>query len=113
MRHNLLQGDSGGPLTYESGDQHILIGETSFVPYPCGQVSAFTFYEIFKVIKYIQANKYALYGRISYFRTWLESKMTSPTFCSGGPNTDTKNRRRKNKRKIKRKNALGIKDSKN
>ena len=24
------QGDSGGPLTYESGDQHILIGDVSF-----------------------------------------------------------------------------------
>ena len=35
---NNLQGDSGGPLTYESGDQHILIGETSFGPLPCAQV---------------------------------------------------------------------------
>lgn len=94
-------GDSGGPLTYESGDQHILIGETSFGPKPCAQ-----------------ANQYGVYGRISYFRTWLESKMTSPTYCSSGPNADVTNRRRKNKnkqrkRKNKRKNVQRKKDSGN
>ena len=39
--YNHFQGDSGGPLTYKSGDQHILIGETSFGPYPCAQVKLF------------------------------------------------------------------------
>ena len=59
----------------------------------------------------LKANKYGVYGRISYFRTWIESKLTSPTFCSSGPNADTTNRRRKNKRKNK--NAQRKKDSKN
>ena len=41
ITNNFFQGDSGGPLTYESGDQHILIGETSFGPLPCAQVKIF------------------------------------------------------------------------
>merc|ERR1711879_106650 len=75
-------GDSGGPLTYESNGQHILIGETSFGPTPCAQ-----------------ANQYGVYGRISYFRTWIEGKMTSPAYCSSGPNADTTVKRKKNKNK--------------
>ena len=64
------QGDSGGPLTYKSGDQHVLIGDVSF-----GDGCA-------------QAGRYGVYGRISFFRSWIESKMTSPTFCGAGPDAD-------------------------
>ena len=64
------QGDSGGPLTYKSGDQHVLIGDVSF-----GDGCA-------------QAGKYGVYGRISFFRSWIESKMTSPSFCGAGPDAD-------------------------
>ena len=64
------QGDSGGPLTYKSGDQHVLIGDVSY-----GDGCA-------------QAGKYGVYGRISFFRSWIESKMTSPSFCGAGPDAD-------------------------
>lgn len=64
------QGDSGGPLTYKAGDQHVLIGDVSF-----GDGCA-------------QAGKYGVYGRISFFRTWIESKMTSPKYCGDGPDAD-------------------------
>ena len=64
------QGDSGGPLTYKSGAQHVLIGDTSF-----GEQCAL-------------AGKYGVYGRISYFRTWIEGKMTSPSYCGSSPDAD-------------------------
>merc|ERR1712048_299151 len=64
------QGDSGGPLTYKSGEQHVLIGDTSF-----GDKCAL-------------AGRYGVYGRISYYRTWIEEKMTSPTYCGSGADAD-------------------------
>ena len=64
------QGDSGGPLTYVSGDQHVLIGDVSF-----GDGCA-------------KAGRYGVYGRISFFRSWIESKMISPSFCGAGPDAD-------------------------
>jgi len=61
------QGDSGGPMTYESGDQHILIGDVSY-----GNGCALEGF-------------YGVYGRISFYRTWIESKMSSnPGFCPNG-----------------------------
>ena len=57
------QGDSGGPLTYESNGQHVLIGDVSYGD-GCGK-----------------QGKYGVYGRISFYRTWLEGKMSSPKFC--------------------------------
>ena len=66
----ILQGDSGGPLTYKSGHQHVLIGESSF-----GKDCAL-------------ADHYGVYGRISYFRKWIEGKMRSPKFCKNGPDAD-------------------------
>lgn len=62
------QGDSGGPLSYESNGQHILIGDVSY-----GDGCA-------------QAGKYGVYGRISFYRTWIEGKMSSPKFCGGTAN---------------------------
>merc|ERR1719412_2779610 len=64
------QGDSGGPLTYKSGTQHVLIGDVSY-----GDGCA-------------QAGKYGVYGRISFFREWIEGKMSSPTYCGSGPDAD-------------------------
>jgi len=61
-------GDSGGPLTYESGDQHILIGDVSY-----GNGCA-------------QDGLFGVYGRISFYRTWIEGKMTNPKFCPSGAN---------------------------
>ena len=63
----VCQGDSGGPLTVKSGGQHVLIGESSFGE-GCGY-----------------AGKYGVYGRISFFRKWIERKMRSPRYCSRGP----------------------------
>ena len=63
-------GDSGGPLTYKSGEQHVLIGDVSW-----GEECAL-------------AGKYGVYGRISYYRTWIEGKMTSPKYCGNGPDAD-------------------------
>jgi len=62
------QGDSGGPLTYESSDQHILIGDVSFGAGCAGE------------------GLFGVYGRISFYRTWIEGKMTNPKFCSSGAN---------------------------
>merc|ERR1712020_556823 len=64
------QGDSGGPLTYKSGNQHVLIGDVSW-----GDECALE-------------GKYGVYGRISFFREWIEGKMSSPTFCGSGPDAD-------------------------
>ena len=36
-----------------------------------------------------QANTYGVYSRISFYRGWLDTKMTSATFCPSGPNADT------------------------
>merc|ERR1711884_994472 len=60
-------GDSGGPLTYKSGDQHVLIGDVSWGNY---------------------CTNYTVYGGISFFRSWIESKMTSPSFCGAGPDAE-------------------------
>ena len=65
-----MQGDSGGPLTYKEGTQHVLIGDVSF-----GDGCA-------------QAGKYGVYGSISYYRNWLDTKMSSANYCSAGPNLD-------------------------
>jgi len=62
------QGDSGGPLTYDSNGQHILIGDVSY-----GDGCA-------------KAGSYGVYGRISFYRTWIEGKMSSPKFCGGTAN---------------------------
>ena len=69
--YHAIQGDSGGPLTYKEGAQHVLIGDVSF-----GDGCA-------------KAGRYGVYGRISFYRNWLDSKMTMAKFCSlGGPNVD-------------------------
>jgi len=57
-------GDSGGPLSYKSGTQHVLIGAVSHGT-KCGE-------------------GYGVYARISYYRTWIEGKMSSPKYCSSG-----------------------------
>ena len=64
------QGDSGGPLTYKEGTQHVLIGDVSF-----GSGCA-------------NAGSYGVYGRISYYRAWLDSKLESPKYCRAGPDVD-------------------------
>ena len=78
------QGDSGGPLTVKPKHrrQHILIGETSFGKWmgykdengvvhnrPCGNPGL-----------------YGVYGRISFFRKWIEENMKGPVFCKMGAN---------------------------
>jgi len=59
------QGDSGGPLTFKQNGQHVLIGDVSR-----GDGCA-------------QNNTNGYYGRISFFRQWIEDQMTDPTFCCG------------------------------
>ena len=70
----MIKGDSGGPLTYKSGDQHVLIGDGSWGmgwDEGCGD-----------------EGKYGVYGRISFFREWIEGKMSSPKYCGSGPDAD-------------------------
>ena len=69
------QGDSGGPLTMEIDGQHVLIGDVSY-----GEGCA-------------KNGTYGVYGRISYFRTWIEetirrqeTKYSNPSFCLDGAN---------------------------
>ena len=59
-----------GRLWRSSDLQHVLIGDVSF-----GDGCA-------------QAGKYGVYGRISYFRQWIEGKMCSPEYCGSGPDAD-------------------------
>ena len=69
----ILKGDSGGPLTHKSGDQHVLIGDVSWGK-SCGK-----------------RGQYGMYGRISYFRPWIEremEKLDTPKFCRSGPVAD-------------------------
>ena len=82
------QGDSGRPLSYESNGQHILIGDVSYGD-GCAKVSnagrGWVMAEC-QVLVNFQAGFYGVYGRISFYRTWIEGKMTSPKFCSGTAN---------------------------
>lgn len=64
------QGDSGGPLTYKSGEQHVLIGDVSF-GYRCGLPDI-----------------YGVYGRVSFYRDWIDGKLSSAKFCGPGPDAD-------------------------
>ena len=99
-------GDSGGPLTSDSGDQAVLIGAVSTgdgcakvrsqqgysgdlqtdveLPLKCPWVQ-------YSTIPHLpfQPNTYGVYSRISFYRGWLDTKMTSATFCPSGPNADT------------------------
>ena len=34
----------------------------------------------------LQDGYYGVYGRISYYRTWIEGKMSSPKYCPSGAN---------------------------
>jgi len=62
------QGDSGGPLSYESNGQHILIGDVSY-----GDGCA-------------KEGFYGVYGRVSFYRSWIDQQMTGATFCPSGAN---------------------------
>jgi len=68
-------GDSGGPLTYKSGDQHVLIGEVIGLMRDRG-------------LRCALHGGYVNYGRISYYRDWIESNMFYPSFCANGPDAD-------------------------
>merc|ERR1712087_823297 len=68
LNKDACQGDSGGPLTYESNGQHVLIGDVSYGD-GCGK-----------------EGKYGVYGRISFYRTWIEGKISSPKFCGNTAN---------------------------
>jgi len=68
LNKDACQGDSGGPLTYESNGQHVLIGDVSYGD-GCGK-----------------QGKFGVYGRISFYRTWIEGKMSSPKLCGDTAN---------------------------
>merc|ERR1711892_1599364 len=53
------QGDSGGPLTVEVSGKHVLIGDVSFGN-GCGL-----------------EGQYGVYGDVAYFRTWVDSTVSS------------------------------------
>ena len=72
------QGDNGGPLTYKSGSQHVLIGVASWGWGCGGYMGGDNVYE----------GLYGVFGRISYYREWIERKMTSPSYCASGPDAD-------------------------
>ena len=82
-------------MTYKSGDQHVLIGATSFTPAdasgPLCEVNG----------------AFNVFARISKFREWIEGKMESPRFCESG--ADAAGRRR---RKFKKKENVRNKKKK-
>merc|ERR1712106_372141 len=53
------QGDSGGPLTVDVSGKHVLIGDVSFGN-GCGL-----------------EGQYGVYGDVAYFRTWVDSTVSS------------------------------------
>ena len=58
-------------MTFNAGGQHILIGDVSFGEGGCG------------------AAKPGVYGKISWFRPWIEmemKKVEAPRYCKSGPN---------------------------
>eukprot|EP00091_Calanus_sinicus_P021690 TRINITY_DN6539_c0_g1_i2.p1 TRINITY_DN6539_c0_g1~~TRINITY_DN6539_c0_g1_i2.p1 ORF type:complete len:207 (+),score=74.87 TRINITY_DN6539_c0_g1_i2:259-879(+) len=60
------QGDSGGPLTVEVSGKHVLIGDVSFGN-GCGL-----------------AGQYGVYGDVAYFRSWVDTTVSSnggATYC--------------------------------
>ena len=95
-------GDSGGPLTSDSGDQAVLIGAVSTgdgcakvrilrgSPDKSGASHKYPLVQ-YSTIPHLpfKPNTYGVYSRISFYRGWLDTKMTSATFCPSGPNADT------------------------
>ena len=80
----MIQGDSGGPLSYESNGQHVLIGDVSYGD-GCGkQVRRVSLINLLDEL--VEQGKYGVYGRISFYRSWIESKMSSPKFCGDTAN---------------------------
>ena len=65
-----MKGDSGGPLTFQQNGQHVLIGDTSRAA-GCATVHPLLGEDI------------TFFGRVSFFRDWIEDKMSKPTFCGG------------------------------
>ena len=79
-------------MTYKSGDQHVLIGATSFTPADAGGPLC-------------EVNgAFNVFARISKFREWIEGKMDSPRFCESGADAAGRRRRRKFKKKKKGEN---------
>ena len=37
----------------------------------------------------LQPNENGIYGRISFFRQWIDDEMTNPTYCGGTPDANT------------------------
>ena len=71
----LYQGDDGSPLTYKRGDQHVLIGFVSQRKSDCSK-------------KGFSKRVPEVFGRISFYREWIEKNMKDPTYCGSGPNAE-------------------------
>jgi len=69
------RGDSGGPVSMKSNDQHILVGDTSF-----GAAC---------ILAGTMDPQASIFGRVSYFRTWLEDQMPDVKTCRNGFNADS------------------------
>jgi len=74
----ICKGDSGGPLSVEVGEQHLLVGDVSFVK---------DIAEVFQC-----AGNYEVFGNVAFFRDWIDETMNTnggAQFCSSEPLTST------------------------
>ena len=75
-------------MTYKSGNQHVLIGATSF------NLLSVIFGPLCGV-----DGAYNVFARISKFREWIERNMESPRFCESGADAAGRRRRKFKKNK--------------
>ena len=69
LTYKISQGDSGGPLTYKAGDQHVLIGVTSFGD-GCGGEGV-----------------YGVFARVSHYMGWIDKHIKQQAkYCKSGRN---------------------------
>ena len=67
LTYKISQGDSGGPLTYKAGDQHVLIGVTSFGD-GCGGEGV-----------------YGVFSRVTNYLGWIEMQIEHEMkYCKSG-----------------------------
>ena len=81
------QGDSGGPVSMKSKDQHILVGDTSFgascilAGSMVKSTNSFLYGGTVCIKCMFQNPQFSIFGRVSYFRAWLEEQMPDVKTC--------------------------------
>jgi len=74
-------GDSGGPLLSRDGGQHTLIGVTS-------HTSTEHLNDDCNVVCWPGSRSF--FTKVSLYTEWINQKMSSPTFCTGGEYAETR-----------------------